>query len=317
MTAELLSRLPLFYWSFVLVILVAEAGLLILNMRYMVAREAEIPLPPDFDPGDFSEASEEPEASEVSTPESNWSPAGLNRKERTSAYALARGRLGLIQLILNTVFLVLFFRFGLQDRLDRVVRFLLPETPYGQFFLYFFFLLNLKNFLFLPLRLYREFGIEKQFGFSKMSPGLFFLDGLKQNFLLLLLGLPLTYGIFLFLRLSGDWWWLYASGFFLGFQILTLWIYPVFLAPIFNRFTPLEEGDLRETLMNLARKASFPLQNIFVMDGSRRSAHSNAYFTGWGKGRRIVLFDTLLEQFTNARIAAVLAHEIGHYKKDI
>ncbi|MDC7232345.1 MAG: M48 family metallopeptidase, partial [Spirochaetales bacterium] len=142
----------------------------------------------------------------------------------------------------------------------------------------------------------------------------YFSDAVKQLFLSVLLMTPLLLGIFFFMDKSGSLWWIYASGFIVAFQLIVLLLYPVLIAHLFNKFTPLEEGSLRTRLISLAERCGFGTSGIFLMDGSRRSGHSNAYFTGMGKFRRIVLFDTLVESLSEEELEAVLAHEIGHNK---
>lgn len=166
-----------------------------------------------------------------------------------------------------------------------------------------------------PLSIYETFGIESRFGFNKSTPKLFIIDTLKSIALGAVLGMPLLAGVLAFMNAAGNMWWLWAFALILTFQIFLLLVYPVWLAPLFNKFTPLKDGELRTALLSLAQKIAFPTQGIYVMDGSRRSGHSNAYFTGLGKMRRIVLFDTLIEQMSVAEMESILCHEMGHYKK--
>lgn len=167
----------------------------------------------------------------------------------------------------------------------------------------------------LPLTLYSTFVIEEEFGFNKTNIKAFFSDILKQGILAIILGSILLIAIFFFIDKTANLWWLWASVFFVAFQLFILIIYPTVIAPIFNKFTPLEDGELKDKLEELAKKTNFPIKGIFVMDGSKRSAHSNAYFTGFGKSRRVVLYDTLIESLTVDELHGVLAHEIGHWKK--
>jgi len=166
----------------------------------------------------------------------------------------------------------------------------------------------------LPFSLVGQFGIEARFGFNRMSPRLFFLDRLKGLALSLLLGTPLLYLLFRLVQSSPRWWlWAFLAG--SALQLLLAVLYPRLIAPLFNRFTALPEGPLRERVESLARHLGFRARGIFLMDGSRRSTHGNAYFTGLGRAKRIVLFDTLVESLSAEQAAAVLAHEIGHEKK--
>lgn len=166
----------------------------------------------------------------------------------------------------------------------------------------------------LPLTVYSTFRIEGRYGFNTMTWGLFLRDLLKGLVLSAVLGVPLLYAVFALMGVFGKAWWLWAFGLMLAFQIVMLVLYPIFIAPLFNRFKPLEEGDLKRDLLELAGRLRFPAGGIFVMDGSRRSLHSNAYFTGFGRFRRIVLFDTLIRQMERPELLGILAHEIGHYK---
>ncbi len=165
----------------------------------------------------------------------------------------------------------------------------------------------------LPFSLYREFKIEKKFGFSTMTVKLWILDSLKSMLLSLIISAPLVFAVVCVLEKCGDWWWILAGAVFLAFSLVISIVYPMFIAPLFNKFSPLEEGELNERLEKLLEKCGFKAGGLFVMDASKRSKHSNAYFTGFGKSKRVVLYDTLLEQLTPEEIEAVLAHELGHY----
>lgn len=166
----------------------------------------------------------------------------------------------------------------------------------------------------LPLSLYRTFRIEERFGFNKMTLKLFMLDLAKGALVAALLGLPLVALILWLMQTTGGRWWLYAWAAWSGFNLLVLAIYPTFIAPLFNRFAPMQDGALRARIERLLARCGFRAQGLFVMDGSRRSSHGNAYFTGFGRSKRIVFYDTLLERLEPAEIEAVLAHELGHFK---
>jgi STE24 endopeptidase len=167
----------------------------------------------------------------------------------------------------------------------------------------------------LPLEWYAQFHLEARFGFNTTTLGLWFIDRLKALLLGLVIGYPLLVLIVKIIGWTGEWWWLWAWAALMGFQLLMLILAPVLILPLFNKFTPLPEGNLRERLLELARRTGFLARSIQVMDGSKRSRHSNAFFTGFGKFRKIVLFDTLLQQLTEPELEAVLAHEIGHYRR--
>ena len=166
----------------------------------------------------------------------------------------------------------------------------------------------------LPLSYYRTFVIEERFGFNKMTPIMFLTDLLKQAILGLLLGVPLLLCVLWLMEKMGNDWWLYAWLAWIAFNLFVLAIFPTWIAPLFNKFTPLEDATLKTRIEQLMNKCGFKASGLFVMDGSRRSNHGNAYFTGFGKTKRIVFFDTLLARLNAAEIEAVLAHELGHFK---
>jgi STE24 endopeptidase len=167
----------------------------------------------------------------------------------------------------------------------------------------------------LPFDWHMQFRLEERFGFNTTTQKLWWLDRVKGLLLAAVIGLPLLALVLHLADRAGSWWWLWAWGAMLGFQLLMLVLAPVLILPLFNKFTPLPEGGLRERLLALAERTGFRARGIQVMDGSKRSRHSNAFFTGFGRFRKIVLFDTLMEQLQESELAAVLAHEIGHYKK--
>ena len=167
----------------------------------------------------------------------------------------------------------------------------------------------------LPFAWYAQFKLEERFGFNTSSLKTWILDRTKGFLLALLLGYPLLALVLKLIEWTGANWWLWAAAVVIAFQLLLLLIAPAIIMPLFNKFTPLPEGTLRERLFALAQRTKFPTRSIEVMDGSKRSRHSNAFFTGFGRFRKIILFDTLVAQLTEAEMESVLAHEIGHYKK--
>jgi STE24 endopeptidase len=167
----------------------------------------------------------------------------------------------------------------------------------------------------LPLDWYGQFRLEQRFGFNTTTQKLWWLDRVKGLLLALVLGYPLLVLILKLVEWTGRWWWLWAWLALLGFQLLMVVLAPILILPLFNKFAPLPPGSLRERLLKLAERTRFRTRSIQVMDGSKRSRHSNAFFTGFGGFRKIVLFDTLLEQLAEPELEAVLAHEIGHFKK--
>jgi len=165
-----------------------------------------------------------------------------------------------------------------------------------------------------PFELYSTFVIEARFGFNKMTLGLYLLDALKGILLGTILGLPLLLGVLWLMEKMGSLWWVYVWGVWISFNLLLLFIYPNFIAPLFNKFQPLQDDTLKARIDALMQRCGFTSSGLFVMDGSKRSTHGNAYFTGFGKTKRIVFFDTLLQRLTPSEIDSVLAHELGHFK---
>lgn len=165
----------------------------------------------------------------------------------------------------------------------------------------------------LPFSLYSTFNIEARFGFNKTTLSLFLTDTLKTVLLAVLIGIPLLVLILWIMDSMGSLWWIWAWTAWAGFNLLLLIIFPTFIAPLFNKFQPLEDDTLRSKIETLLSRNGFASKGVFVMDGSKRSSHSNAYFTGFGRSKRIVFFDTLLKQLTPEQIEAVLAHELGHF----
>ncbi len=167
----------------------------------------------------------------------------------------------------------------------------------------------------LPFSLYKTFVIEEKFGFNKTTIKTYIADMIKGGILGILIGMPLLAGILAFFQYAGPLAWLYCWITVVLILILMQYLIPVWIMPLFNKFEPIEEGDLKDGILNYAASINFSLKNVFKMDGSKRSAKSNAFFTGFGKNKRIVLFDTLIEQHTTPELVAVLAHEMGHFKK--
>ena len=167
----------------------------------------------------------------------------------------------------------------------------------------------------IPLGLYRTFVLEARFGFNKMTWKLWLADLGKGMALGAVLGLPLAALVLWLMEFAGSLWWLYAWLAWSAFQLLMLWLFPTVIAPLFNKFTPLEDGPIKERIESLLTRCGFQSKGLFVMDGSKRSSHGNAYFTGFGAGKRIVFFDTLLKTLEPQEVEAVLAHELGHFKR--
>jgi STE24 endopeptidase len=167
----------------------------------------------------------------------------------------------------------------------------------------------------LPFSIYSTFVIEEKFGFNRTTVKTFITDMIKGSLLGAVIGIPLLYVILWLMEQTGDQWWLYAWLVISGFSLFMMWVYPTWIAPIFNKFEPLEEGETLNRITSLLNRCGFNSNGIFVIDGSKRSSHGNAYFSGFGRKKRIVLFDTLLKLLSDDELEAVLAHELGHFKK--
>ena len=233
--------------------------------------------------------------------------------EKTVAYKNARYFLWIPRVIIKTLLSLFLVLSGFYALLYMLL-WNWTENFYLTVLLFFFISSIPAAIIDLPFALYREFKIEKDFGFSKMTLGMWIMDAIKELIVSLFLMVPLLCAAVFLLSHLSSWWWLLLGVFYLAFVFLASYIYPVLIAPLFNKFTPLEEGELKDALVNLMQKCGFHAKSVFVMDASKRSGHSNAYFTGLGKNKRIVLYDTLIQQLSVEEIVAVLAHELGHYK---
>ncbi len=235
------------------------------------------------------------------------------------AYFDDRRRLALVQGWTEALLGVAFLGLGGLGVLERWSRVLLASSgiaagTIATGLVFFALLAAASGILALPFDLYSTFRIEQRHGFNRQTLRGFMLDRLKGAAIGAALGAPLVAAILWVMERMGPSWWLWASGVTIAFNLLSIWIYPAVLAPLFNRFTPLPEGELREGILELARRVGFRAGGIFVMDASRRTAHGNAYFTGLFGQKRIVLFDTLVEAMRPREVIAVLAHELGHFK---
>ena len=233
---------------------------------------------------------------------------------RSQEYTRVNTRFAFFTTSFDLIVILVFILFGGFNFVDQIVRgFGLSTLPSGlAFFGILFFASDLIS---TPFSLYQNFVIEEDFGFNKMTLKTFIFDKLKGYLLTLALGGVFLTAILFFFEKTGEYGWLYAWGIIGLFMILIQPLFTLVIAPMFNKFTPLEKGELRTAIENYAQKVGFPLSRIDVMDGSKRSAKSNAYFSGFGKQKRIALFDTLLEKHSNDEMVAILAHEVGHYKK--
>ena len=237
----------------------------------------------------------------------------LAAHHKAADYTLAKARLGLLELALGTIVLVGWTLLGGLSALNQSLLNALGGGMAQQVAVLAAFV-AINGLLDLPLTLYQTFVIEARFGFNKMTPKLWLLDLLKSSLIGALIGLPLAALILWMMGATGQLWWLWAWSVWMGFNLLLLLIYPTFIAPLFNKFVPLEDETLKARVTALMQRCGFAAKGLFVMDGSKRSAHANAYFTGFGAAKRVVFYDTLLAKLSAAEVDAVLAHELGHFK---
>jgi STE24 endopeptidase len=236
----------------------------------------------------------------------------LPAHQKAADYTVAKGRLDLLDTGWSAVLLVGWTLLGGLQALNLALGEVLEGMWQQVALLAAFF--TLSSLLELPLAWARTFRIEQRFGFNRSSLPLWVADGLKSALLGAIIGLPLAALVMWLMEAAGTWWWLWAWGAWMGFNLLLLLIYPTVIAPLFNRFEPLKDTDQKSRIEGLLQRCGFQAKGLFVMDGSKRSAHANAYFTGFGAAKRVVFFDTLLQQLTPAELDAVLAHELGHFR---
>jgi STE24 endopeptidase len=237
----------------------------------------------------------------------------LAAHQKAADYTVAKTKLGLLLLFFNAAVLIGFTLLGgLQALATAVLNATGPGMTYQLGLIVAFAVIS--GLLELPFDYYKQFVLEERFGFNKMTRALFLGDLVKSTVLGAAIGLPLIWVILALMDRAGDLWWLYAWIVFTAFQLLMLVLYPTVIAPLFNKFTPLTDDSLRARIENLMQRVGFASKGLFVMDGSKRSAHGNAYFSGFGAAKRIVFFDTLLARLAPQEIEAVLAHELGHFK---
>jgi STE24 endopeptidase len=237
----------------------------------------------------------------------------LEAHQKAANYTQAKVKTGFFEILPATIFLLIWTLGGALQMLDGAWRSLgLSELWTGTVFL--LSVVAIMSVLDLPMSAYRTFRLEQKFGFNKMTVRIFMMDILKNTVVGFLIGVPLLVVILWIMNVSGNLWWLYVWMTWFGFSLFMMWAYPSFIAPLFNKFRPLQEGELKTRIENLLERNGFTSQGIFVMDGSTRSTHGNAYFTGLGANKRIVFFDTLIDELSHDEIEAVLAHELGHFK---
>jgi STE24 endopeptidase len=238
----------------------------------------------------------------------------LAAHQRAADYTVARTRLGMLEIVLSAVVLIALTLLGGVQALDLGISGWLGRDYVGQIALIAA-VLAISGVVELPLDYYRQFVIEERFGFNRMTKRIFVADRLKGLVIGAAFGIPLLFVVLWLMRQAGSLWWLWTWAVWVAFQMLVLVLYPTFIAPLFNKFEPLKDEALRSRIEALMQRCGFAAKGLFVMDGSRRSAHGNAYFTGFGAAKRIVFFDTLLARLSGSEIEAVLAHELGHFKR--
>ena len=234
--------------------------------------------------------------------------------QKAADYTIARARLGIVELYFGSILLLAWTLGGGLQLLDTAWRHSPLTSPLLNGVGVLLSVLLISAVLDLPVTLYRTFVIEQRFGFNRITPGVFITDLAKQLLLLLILGVPLVTLVLWLMLDASSLWWLYVWGVWMGFSLFLLWAWPAFIAPLFNKFIPLNNVELKQRIENLLDRCGFKSNGVFVMDGSKRSSHGNAYFSGLGTNKRIVFFDTLLKSLDADEVEAVLAHELGHFK---
>jgi len=237
----------------------------------------------------------------------------LSAHQKAADYTITKTRFGLLELAIGAAVLVGWTLLGGLDALNQSLLRWVGASMTQQLALMVGFAL-ISGAIDLPLTLYQTFVIEERFGFNKMTFRLWLVDLVKSTVLGAAIGLPIVALILWLMGAAGSFWWLWAWAVWMGFNLLLLVVYPTFIAPLFNKFKPLDDETLKARVTELMRRCGFAAKGLFVMDGSTRSAHANAYFTGFGAAKRVVFYDTLLAKLSPGEVDAVLAHELGHFK---
>jgi len=251
---------------------------------------------------------------QAQVPETFQGVYNADQYRKSQDYLRVNTRFGWITAVVNLVAVLLFWFLGGFPAIDNWVR-SFGNGPVLTGLIYMGTLSSIYGLLSQPFSIYATFVIEERFGFNKTTWLTYLLDLLKGLVLAILIGTPLLAGILAFFEYAGSHAWIYCWAVVILYMLVIQYIAPTWIMPLFNKFKPIEEGELKSAIMSYAESIQFPLKNVYVMDGSKRSGKSNAFFTGFGKNKRIVLFDTLIQQHTVQELVAVLAHEMGHYKK--
>ncbi|MFQ6021179.1 MAG: M48 family metallopeptidase [Acidiferrobacterales bacterium] len=233
--------------------------------------------------------------------------------KKAANYTIAKTRFSIVDYVVSALLLVIWTLGGGLQALDDLWR----NLDWGVLATGTAFMVSvalIMGLLDLPASIYQTFVIEQRFGFNRMTPGLFLIDLIKKALLVVAIGVPLILAALWLMQEMGEWWWLYVWVLWTAFSLVATWAFPTLIAPLFNTFTPLQPGPVKERIQSLLERTGFSTHGIYAMDGSRRSTHGNAYFSGFGKSKRIVFFDSLLDSLADSEIEAVLAHELGHFK---
>ena len=233
--------------------------------------------------------------------------------QKAADYTISKLRIGLLELALGAVTLMGWTLLGGLSALNQVFLGWFDGDSMGKQLALFVTFVLINGLIEMPLGLYQTFVLEARFGFNKTTLKLWLVDAVKSSLIGLAIGLPIVYLVLWLMGAAGAQWWVWAWGAWVGISLLLLWLFPTFIAPLFNRFMPLEDQTLKDRVTALMTQCGFKSEGLFVMDGSKRSAHGNAYFTGFGAAKRVVFYDTLLAKLSTDEVAAVLAHELGHF----
>lgn len=238
----------------------------------------------------------------------------LDAHRKAADYSSAKTRLVITESLVQAVLLFVLTLGGGLQWIDEAWRGILPDAEIFRGALVILSAFVISSLIEIPLDYYKAFVVDERFGFNKMTRSMFFTDLIKHAVVGLALGAPLLFAALWLMQGAGSWWWLYLWVLWSGFNLLMLAVYPTVIAPLFNKFSPLTDEALKTRIETLLTRCGFKSQGLYVMDGSRRSSHGNAYFTGFGAAKRVVFFDTLLDRLDADEIEAVLAHELGHFK---
>jgi STE24 endopeptidase len=254
------------------------------------------------------------QANRAQVPAAFAADISLESHQKAADYSSAKTKLALTEVVVQALLLLAFTLGGGLQWLDDAWRNVLPNAEIIRGALVICSAMLISALIDIPFEYYKTFTVDEKFGFNKMTPNMFFSDLVKHSLVGIALGAPILFAALWLMQGAGQYWWFYLWVVWSVFNIIMLAVYPTFIAPLFNKFTPLADESLKSRIEALLTKCGFKSQGLFVMDGSARSSHGNAYFTGFGSSKRVVFFDTLLSRLNTEEIEAVLAHELGHFK---